>query len=274
MCSPRYAPRLAGDRSWTAADEPLDVPRAVDEWERLRSLVHTHIAPVLELQPEPWARAMTFTRDLAVITESAAVALMPTSVRGPFEAPLVHRSLAEAGVPLMATDDPVRIDGGNVLPDRHGRLLIGVTSSEPSEEMRTAVRRLEHATGRPSYRVPLVGGRFPHVDMAISDLQGRGWLAHPGALAGFDADDPAWQTLFVGKPVVVVDEPEGERLGCNVVVGDDVIIGPDLSFDLRRRLESFGFDYHGTPLEELRKAGGGAHCLTLEVRSDRGTAVG
>lgn len=265
MCPPTYLPSLRDERSWVPASPPLDRGMAAEQWERLRDLVAEHLAPVVLLQAEPWAPAMTFTRDLALVTTEAIVPFMPNSVRGPFETPLAARQLAALDIDVTATDDPRRFDGGNVLADNHGRLLIGVTNPTPPDGFVMTVRALEAATGRPAYRVPLAGGRFPHIDMAVCDLNGRAWLVYPGALHDFDPADPDWIELFVGRPVIIAAPEDGERLACNVVVHEDVAIGPEVSVDLRRQIERYGIDYLPTPLSEPAKAGGGAHCLTLEL---------
>lgn len=265
MCAPSYLPALANERSWVADSSPLDRDLALDQWHRLRYLVEAHIGPVVELPAEPWAPAMTFTRDLALSTDEAVVPLMPTSHRGPFEAPLVQRCLTLLGTELTLPAEPLRFDGGNVLADSHGRLLVGVFSAEPASEVVEAVRFMEAATGRVGYRVPLAGGRFPHIDMAIADLDGTGWLVYPDVLPGFDLADPDWNELFLGLPVIEVDPADGEQLACNIVINGDIAIGPEISTDLAAKLDRHGLTYHGTDLGELLKAGGGAHCSTLEL---------
>lgn len=269
MSAPRFLPALANDRSWIGDNKALDTERAMQQWGALRALVDDHIAPVVELQPEPWTPAMTFTRDLGLVTAGGIVPLMPSSSRGPFEAPPAHRRIRELGAPLVDVADPLRLDGGNVLADTHGRLLVGVTSSAPDPAFVAAVRVLEQVTNRPPFRVPLVGGRFPHVDMAVCDLNGAGWLVYPEALPGFDLADPAWDELFLGLPVIAASERDGELLGCNLIVGTDTAIGPEISHGLRQGIEQVGVRYLGTPLSELRKAGGGAHCLSLELPAHR-----
>ena len=268
MSSPEFAPALSRERSWTAAAAPLDRGRAHEQWLALRHLVNDHIGPVVDLQAEPWAPAMTFTRDLALVADGVVVPLMPDSIRGPFEAPLARRQLVGLGIGVDPNLELLRFDGGNVLADSHGRLLVGVTTHSPTAEFTAAVRLLERVTGRPAYAVPVAGGRFPHIDMTICDLNGRAWLVYPDALPGFDLDDPDWTDLFQGLPVVTASSADGEILGCNLVVHGDVAIGPEISPELRRSLEDHGVAYIATDLSELLKAGGGAHCLTLELCED------
>lgn len=184
----------------------------------LISLGDTVISPVVEVSAEPWALAMTFTRDLAVVTDDIVIPLMPHRIRGTFEAPLTRSVLVSLGLELTAPSEPLRFDGGNVRDDCHGRLLVGVLSDQPTAGFVEAVRFLEAATGRPAYRVPLAGGRLPHLDMAMCDLNGRAWLVSPDGSPGFDLADRASNELFLGRPVIVAGTTDGEQLGCNLVV--------------------------------------------------------
>ena len=265
MAPPRFLPAIRSERSWVPDSPTLDRGLALKQWHQLRALVEALVGPVVGVPAEPWAPAMTFTRDLAVVADDIVIPLMPHSIRGPFEAPLTHRFLASLGLELTTTVKPLRFDGGNVLADSHGRLLVGVTSDEPATAFVEAVRFLETATGRPAYRVPLTGGRFPHIDMAVCDLDGQAWLVYPDALPGFDMTEPAWNELFLGLPVITATASDGEQLACNLVVSGDAVIGPPISPELIRQLTEQNIHYHRTDLSELRKAGGGAHSLTLEL---------
>lgn len=264
MCPPTALPALVGERSWQPAAPKLERARAVAQWQQLVDVVEANVAPVDPLVAEPWAWAMTFTRDLGIVVDDTVFALMPVSSRGPFEAPLFAKEMSQRNIELVNPDEPLRFDGGNVIADRHGRLLIGV-ARDAHRDLVHIGRDLAARTGRTAYAIPIAGGRFPHIDMALCELGERGWLVYPEALPGFDLTDPGWQAFFDGAPVIVADEVDGERLACNLVVAGDVAIGPEVSTDLVRRLTGIGIDYIATPLDELLKAGGGAHCLTLEM---------
>ena len=148
-------------------------------------------------------------------------------------------------------------------------ITTGVCSSASvASRMRACRRRsttLKRRTGRSAVGVPLGGGRWPHLDMAMADLGGRGWLVHPRALNGYDPTDAAWRSLFAGRPIIEVEADEGDRLACNVVMAGDVVIGPSIGPVTRSRIEALGFDYEAVDVGELTKAGGGVHCLTLEL---------
>lgn len=264
MCRPDWRRPIPAERLWRDNAGPLDTGRLREEWEALRELVDRHVGPVLEIRTEPWAIGMCFVRDLAVTAGGRVVPLMPTLHRGPFEAPLFRRELERAGVSVTRPDRPLPLDGGNVVTDHQGRLLVGV-HGEPSDELRTTVRELESITGAPAVAVPLRVDHFPHLDMVLADLAGRGWLAHAEQLPGLVAKSPAWQEFLGGQPLVETGSEDGDRLACNLVVGREAVVGPAVSHRLRSAVERLGLEFVPTPLDEWRKLGSGAHCLTLEL---------
>ena len=263
MGSPRWLPALAQDRTWNGS-EPLDVVAAGDQWSALQEVIERRLGPVVVLDAAPWAQATTFVRDLGVVVDDELVFLRPAGLRGLLEPPVLVQRLAAAGITVDGEAEPLELDGGNVLADHHGRVLVGLCG-EPEPGLRAAVDALKQRTGRSAIGVPLAGGRWPHIDMALADLGGRGWLVHPGALGGYDPAEVTWRSLFVDRPVIEVDAEEGDRLACNVVVAGSVVIGPPIGAATRARVEALGFDYESVDVAELAKAGGGVHCLTLEL---------
>jgi N-dimethylarginine dimethylaminohydrolase len=112
--------------------------------------------------------------------------------------------------------------------------------------------------------VPIRNPKFGHLDTAIADLAGRGWLAYRAAFAQPDLRSPAWQPILRDRPVIEVTDAEADALACNVAVVGDAVIG-GLTPRLCRSVERLGLTAVPVDLDEFRKAGGGAHCLTLEL---------
>ena len=262
MGSPHRLPALPAALCWRDG-APLDVGVACDQWEMLREVVERCVGEVVVLAPGLLARSTTFVRDLGLALDGSVLLLRPAGLRGLLEPPSLARLMRSSGIALG--DEPLHVlDGGNVVADHHGRLLVGLCG-EPTSSLQAAVDALKIRTGRTATGVPLAGGRWPHLDMALADLGGRGWLVHPEALVGYDRADAAWREVFAGRPVIEVEPEEGDRLACNVLVSGDVVIGPPVGPCTQRRIEELGFAYEAVDVAELTKAGGGVHCLTLEL---------
>lgn len=254
---------------WMTWHEAVDVGRAVRQWEGVVEAVELAGGKVELVEPNPESGAMTFTRDTAVVAATGqAVVLRNVGRRGDVEPERIAAWLADNG---FATEEPVgqdRIDGGNVVAAE--RWLIGMPLGATRAELDRLADVLADRSGRGAVGIPLAEARYGHLDLALADLGGRAWLASPPALGAPDFDDPRWQTVLDGRPVIAVDDEEAQQLACNVVVVGETVIGGGLTPRLCREIERVGLCPVAVALDEFRKAGGGAHCLTLELfaRSD------
>lgn len=263
LCSPpAYLDLSHLLNAWMRWDEEVDRALAVRQWEGLVGALEQAGAEVEVMPPDPRAPAMTFTRDLGVVVDGEVVTLTNLGPRGEKEPRRARRWLRANGVPTRRWDPTDRVEGGNVVPCAWG-WLVGVRAGIGAEPTRRFARHLRATTGDEVAIVPLPDIRFGHLDMVLADL-GPLWLAHPPALelAGFG--DERWRPILGDRPVIEVDDDEVDRLAVNVVRVGDTVIG-DLSLRLCRAVERAGLAAVPVELGELRKAGGGAHCLTLEL---------
>lgn len=247
---------------WMAWDERVDVARAIDQWLALHDAIVAAGASV-ELMPHRGrSGAMTFTRDTAVVTASGEATLLRNhGRRGDLEPAHVRTWLAEHG--FVVDEASGRIDGGNVVPTTDGWLL-GVPPLTSPETVRPFAQHLRQRTGAPVHGVPIGQARFGHLDTALSDLAGRAWLVYPDAFRQPDLRSPTWEPILRERPIVAVTQAEAEALACNVLVVGECVIG-GLTPRLCREIDGHGLHAVPVDLDEFRKAGGGAHCLTLEL---------
>ena len=66
--------------------------------------------------------------------------------------------------------------------------------------------------------------------------------------------------------LIEAKDEDAEVLGLNAVSDGRHVILPEQASDLAARLTEHGFEPIGVDLSELRKAGGGPKCCTLELR--------
>lgn len=249
---------------WMDWTESVDYRNALAQWEALCDAIVGAGADVDVMPHGSRSGAMTFTRDTAVVIgDQEAIVLHNVGQRGDLEPRFVTEWLRHRGYSLDELANGDRIDGGNVVPTSDG-WLIGIPAGAPLEPAQRLARLLRDRSGAVVHGVPLATMRFGHLDTALSDLSGKAWLIYPAAFDQADLGTSAWSKILADRPVIVVDADEAERLSCNVlVIGDHVIGG--LSPRLCHELSRFGLEPVPVDLDEFRKAGGGAHCLTLEL---------
>ena len=264
MASPDHYRALHFLNPWMTYREDTDPAAAMRQWSSLREALISAGADVEVVSGVPHAPAMTFTRDAAIVVgDRRAVVLRNGGWRGDTEPGPIRRRLRRLGFDVDRTRRRDVLEGGNLLRRTEGGHLVGIAGSAPTAPIERLAALAEPEAG-PWIGVGLLGRRHLHLDTALADLGGRGWLAYPDALAGWD-EDPAWSDVLGGAPVIEVDDDQAASLACNVVVVGTTVIGGGLDARLRRRIGGLGLDVIDLDLDEFRKAGGGAHCLTLEL---------
>lgn len=116
--------------------------------------------------------------------------------------------------------------------------------------------------GRRVVTLHLVDPRFYHLDTALFPLGGDNIAYYPDAFTPHSGR--VLSRMF--PDAVVADAADAAVLGLNAVCdGRNVIVNLEAS-GLIRELERRGYEPVPVDLSELRKAGGGPKCCTLEIR--------
>ena len=130
---------------------------------------------------------------------------------------------------------------------------------------RTAIAAHQEAQeflGRPVVTLQLVDPRYYHLDTALFPIDGRTVAYYPGAFSAGSRE--VLRRMF--PDAVIATAEDAAVLGVNAVSdGHNVVMNveaTELALALKRR----GLNVIPVDLSELRKAGGGPKCCTLEIR--------
>ncbi len=116
--------------------------------------------------------------------------------------------------------------------------------------------------GRPVTSLRLVDPRFYHLDTALSVLDSSTAMYYPAAFD--DAGRAALGSVF--DELIEAKDEDAEVLGLNAVSDGRHVVLAEQATALARQLAARGFVPVPVDMSELRKAGGGAKCCTLELR--------
>ncbi|GLW08630.1 amidinotransferase [Microtetraspora sp. NBRC 13810] len=118
--------------------------------------------------------------------------------------------------------------------------------------------------GRPVVTLQLVDPRFYHLDTALFPLDdGRNAAYYPGAFS--PGSEQVLRRLF--PEAVLASAADAAVLGLNAVSdGRNVVVNSEAA-ELQLELKRRGYEVIPVDMSELRKAGGGPKCCTLEIRS-------
>jgi N-dimethylarginine dimethylaminohydrolase len=257
MCPPTYFDVRYAINPWMDLTTPVDRDRAIAEWERLRATYVSLGHKVLVLDPVEGLPDMVFAANGATVVGGM---VLGARFRHPERA-----SEAEAHRAWFEDRGYRRFTPATHVNEGEGDYAFAYRAIVAGHGFRTdpaAHNELHDAFGLPVISVKLVDSRFYHLDTALFVVDAFTAAYYPGA---FDEDGLIkLQTLF--PDLIEASEKDALAFGLNAVSDGRHVIIPDDAIDLSAKLTQRG--YHVIPVEmtELRKAGGGPKCCTLELR--------
>jgi N-dimethylarginine dimethylaminohydrolase len=255
MTPPKFFAVEYAINPWMDVSTPVDVDRALAQWEGLRQTYlrlghHVDvIEPVAGLPDMVYAANGGFVaRDLAIVArfkyaeragESRAYATWMSSLG---YRPVSTRHINEGQGDLLKVGDTV-LAGCGFRTDRRAHAEIAAL------------------LGMPVATLELVDPRFYHLDTALAVLDDNTIAFYPPAFS-----EPAQEQLRALFPdAIVVGSADAYVLGLNVVSDGLHVVLPSAATGFAAQLRAAGFEPIGVDLSELLKGGGSVKCCTLEV---------
>jgi N-dimethylarginine dimethylaminohydrolase len=264
MCRPEHFEVTYAINPWMDPSRPVDRRRAIEQWEELVATYEGFGHEVTQVPPVPGLPDMVFAANGGLVVDGIAVgARFATEERAP-EAAHYRAALRAAGVEVV--HDPIAVNEGE------GDLLVAGDVILAGTGFRTDPRahgEVAAVTGREVISLQLVDPRYYHLDVAACVLDDDTIAYHPAA---FDADSRAeLERRFPGA--LHVSAADAEVLGLNAVSDGHHVVLPREAEGFAAQLAERGFVPAPVALGELRRAGGGPKCCTLELRPAPGAAV-
>ena len=257
MCPPTYFAVTYSINPWMRPDQPTDPDLAMRQWSRLRQtyleLGHT----VQTIDPVPDLPDMVFAANGATVIDGKVLGV---------QFRFAERE-AEAGAYL----DWFRATGyrdvrpARLINEGEGDILFTGRALIAGYGFRTdlaAHAELEETFGVPVISAHLVDSRFYHLDTAMCVLDDETAAYYPAAFD--DASRAALAEHFT--ELIEASDADAEVLGLNAVSDGRHVVMPAQAAELAAKLAGYGFEPIGVDLSELRKAGGGPKCCSLELR--------
>jgi arginine dihydrolase len=257
MCPPAHFAVTYAINPWMRPDEPADATLAMTQWQRLREtylrLGHT----VHTIEPVPGLPDMVFAANGATVIDGTVLGVRFRYPERAAEAWAYldwfrARGWASVHVPRFVNEGEgdILLAGDTVLAG------YGFRSDE------AAAGELSSVFGRPVVSLRLVDPRFYHLDTALCVLDSSTAMYYPAAFD--DAGRAALSSVF--SELIEAKDEDAEVLGLNAVSDGYHVVMAAQAAALARQLAVRGFLPVPVDMSELRKAGGGAKCCTLELR--------
>jgi N-dimethylarginine dimethylaminohydrolase len=257
MCRPTYFAIEYQINPWMDPAVPVDTALAIDQWTRLRD-VYVDLGHTVErIEPIRGLPDMVFAANGATVIDGRVLAVQFRDPQRADEGPAYRAWLERAGFEVHEAKHVNEGEGDFVLA---GDVILAGTGFRT---VHAAHARAQEVFGRPVITLQLVNPAYYHLDTALCALDDRTVAYLPEA---FSAGSRAvLARLF--PDAVLATAADAAVLGLNAVSDGRHVILPSQAVGLAAALRERGYDTIGVDMSELRKAGGGPKCCTLEVRA-------
>ena len=257
MCPPAHFAVTYAINPWMRPDQPADAGRAMRQWERLRQIYLSLGHTVQVIDPVPGLPDMVFAANGATVVGGTVLGVRFRHPERAAEADAYLDWFRGRGYSRVRTPRLVNEGEGDILFT--GRTLIAGYGfrSDPATP-----GELEATFGLPAVGVRLVDPRYYHLDTAMCILDADTAAYYPAAF------DEAGRKVLAAQfsELIEASAADAAVLGLNAVSDGRHVVLPEQADGLAAKLAAHGFEPIGVDLSELRKAGGGPKCCTLELR--------
>jgi N-dimethylarginine dimethylaminohydrolase len=256
MCPPEHFDVTYAINPWMRPDQPADAELAMLQWQRLRQAYLDLGHQVRLIEPIAGLPDMVFAANGATVVNGTALGARFRYAERAAEGTAYLEWFAAQGWDTVV---PEKINEGEGDILYAGQVLLAGYGFRSDRE---AADDLERVFGMPVVSLRLTDARYYHLDTAMCVLDAHTAIYYPAA---FD-DEGRSALASVFSELIEAKDEDAEVLGLNAVSDGVHVVIPAQATGLIGELASRGYDPVPVDMSELRKAGGGPKCCTLELR--------
>lgn len=256
MCTPDHFAVTYVINPWMDPTRAVDRALAHEQWERLRQIYLELGHRVEVVTGEPGLPDMVFAANAATVVGGIAYGAKFRTPQRAAEAGHVRRWFAARGVQVVEPEAVNEAEGDFAWT---GSVLLAGTGfrTDPG-----AHAEAQEVLGVPVVGLQLVDPRYYHLDTALVVLDERTIAYYPAAFSA--GSQRVLARMF--PDAVLADAADAACLGLNAVSDGRTVVIAHEATRLAGLIAERGFDVVGVDVGELRKAGGGPKCVTMELR--------
>ena len=250
---------------WMDTANPVDVPKAQQQWQGLKAAIQQAGADVKEAPPKQGLPDMVFTANAAFVNgQKALIACYKFPERQPEET-LMKTWFEGEGYETVTLPRTATFEGSGdalkwVAPDGTLHVFSGY-GPRSSQAAHTVLQ--DEFPEVTLHSIELIDERYYHVDVCMCPTDKGDFIYYPAALS------PASQALVASvvpeEKRITVSEADAAQFGCNAVSINDHIIVHSGATGLKAQLEAKGYTVLTVDMSEFLKSGGSCKCLTLRL---------
>jgi N-dimethylarginine dimethylaminohydrolase len=267
MCRPTHFAVTYKINPWMDPTAPYDTALAISQWDGLKA-AYEQLGHQIELiEPLPGLPDMVFAANGGTVIDGKMYSAQFRHAERADEGPAYRDWCERAGFEVHDAKQVNEGEGDFLLA---GEYLLAGTGFRTAHAAHAEAQEL---FGRPVITLQLVDPRFYHLDTAIAVLSTGDELATGGKPANIAYLPEAFsigsqavlRQLFPNA--VIANVADGEVLGLNAVSDGHNVVVAVQAVNMIEQLTAAGYQPVPVDVSELRLAGGGPKCCTLELRS-------
>lgn len=245
----RPGPRLADGLLTHIERVPVDVDRALRQWEGYVAALRAEGWETIEVPPSPDCPDSVFVEDTVVMYDDLAVITRPGADERKPETAGTEQTVRDLGYRIARIEAPGTLDGGDVLK-HDGTVWVGLGGRTNKAGCDQLAGHLEPLGAR-VVGVPLT--KVLHLKSAVTALP-------DGTVVGYEelVDDPA-----VWSPFLAVPEEPGSHV---VLLDEQTVLMSASAPQTRRMFEERGLRVVAVDITEFEKLEGCVTCLSVRLR--------
>jgi N-dimethylarginine dimethylaminohydrolase len=263
MCPPRSFAVDYAINPWMDPTKPVDRDLALTQWARLRDAYSSFGHTVDEIEAQPGLPDMVFAANSGTVVDSHVLGSRFRAPERAAEAEHFRRWFVEHGYRDVTM--PTKINEAEGDFAWTGRVLLAGSGFRTDPE---AHAEAQEALGVPVVSLRLTDPRYYHLDTALFVLAEATGIESAQIAYYPDAFSPGSRRVLARlfPDAVLANEADASCLGLNGVSDGRNVVLPVEATALADRLAERGYEPVLVDISELRKAGGGPKCCTLEIR--------
>jgi N-dimethylarginine dimethylaminohydrolase len=261
MCPPSHFAVRYVINPWMNPDVPVDVDRAIAQWTELKRVYESFGHRVEVIEPQPGLPDMVFAANSGTVVDGRVLGARFRAEQRVAEAEHFRRWFVEQGYRDVVMPAAINEAEGDFAWT--GRLLLAGTGfrTDPA-----AHAEAQEILGVPVVSLSLVDPRYYHLDTALLVLDDSPLAP---AVAYYPSAFSAGSREVLSRlypDAIIATDADAACLGLNGVSDGRNVVLPIEATGLADQLVTRGYDPVMVDISELRKAGGGPKCCTMELR--------
>jgi N-dimethylarginine dimethylaminohydrolase len=263
MCPPRFFAVEYVINPWMDPARPVSVELAMAQWTELRDTYRKLGHTVEEIDAQPGLPDMVFAANSGTVVDGRVLGSRFRAPQRTAEAEHFRRWFVEHGYRDITMPEKINEAEGDFAWT--GRLLLAGTGfrTDPA-----AHAEAQEVLGVPVVSLRLIDPRYYHLDTALFVLS-EATDTVPVRIAYYPPAFSAGSQQVLAKlfpDAVLATAADAACFGLNGVSDGRNVVLPLEATELAARLTARGYEPVLVDISELRKAGGGPKCCTLEIR--------